>query len=357
MDDFIPNNLKETTNEWVQRLISIITPLIYDGIQSIFNEAYGICQLNRETNKYLMTFQNCIRRIPKYNQTVLETERNRMIQASGCNYLEDLITCVHISVLKSLTCIRVGNRQKKIDLSIPKLDVFIHKVYINVGRKVYLNTDLFIVDVPLHQKQKNRRELEYIIEKCILTTIRDSLPYEQILRSYLDETEEHEEEVFEQERADDPPPPPPQPPTDDDKKDEFKSATVKDMNEGKPLITSVSFNPIELTHNTPIIDNSPIQRMLLEETPSPFESQTSINGGGGGGDRWDTSARWGNGGGGGGDDKIKIMGDVVETGGLDFFDLNTDVLPNAMSSSYKPSPSAPAITSSDNFLTDIIELL
>ena len=96
-------------------------------------------------------------RIPKYNQTILEIERKRMIEKSGCNYLEDLITCVHISVLKSLTCIRVGNRQKKIDLSIPKLDSFIHKVYINVGRKIYMNTDLYILDIPLHQKQKNRK--------------------------------------------------------------------------------------------------------------------------------------------------------------------------------------------------------
>jgi len=269
MDDFIPTNLKETTNEWAQRLVFIMTPLIYDGIQSIFNEAYSMCLLNKEYNKYLMTFQNCIRRIPKYNQTILETERNRMIEVSGCNYLEDLITCVHVSILKSLTCIRVGNRQKKIDISIPKLDSFIHRVYINVGRKVYLNTDLFMLDISPSKKQKNRRELEYIIERCILQTIRESLPYEQILRSYLDETEEHEEEEIEQEDPGIPIPPPPPPPSSSDDTPEFKGATVADMNEGTPHITNISFDDNIIQELPPLGDLPPIiPRKLMEEIPS-----------------------------------------------------------------------------------------
>ncbi|WP_298409853.1 hypothetical protein, partial [Ferroplasma sp.] len=97
---------------------------------------------NKEKNKYLMTFQNCIKLIPDYNQILIENECKRIIEKTGCNYLEDLITATHIILLKNLTTIRVGNRQKKIDISIPKLNIFIHKVYINVGRKLYQNVDL-----------------------------------------------------------------------------------------------------------------------------------------------------------------------------------------------------------------------
>jgi len=184
MDDFLPDTLKNSINEYCQKLINILTPEIYIGFQGILNESYQICLLNNENNKYLMTFQNCIKRIPKYSQTIIENERKRIIEKTGCNYLEDLLTVTHVILLKNLTTIRVGNRQKKIDISIPKLDIFIHKVYINVGRKIYQNVDVFMFELLPIQKMKNKRIVENIIEKCILDTIRDNMPYEHIIRSY-----------------------------------------------------------------------------------------------------------------------------------------------------------------------------
>ena len=106
------SNLHEARNEWCSRLISIFTPLVNEGIKSIFNEAYKLCSENKETDKYLMSFQNLLSSIPKWNNTIIENEVKRIIERSGCNYLEDLITCVHIIQLKVLTCVRVGNRQK-----------------------------------------------------------------------------------------------------------------------------------------------------------------------------------------------------------------------------------------------------
>src|SRR6056300_1638270 len=143
-----------------------------------------------------MTFQNLLSRIPKWNNEIIEDERKRIIEKSGCNYLEDLISCVHIIQLKVLTCIRVGNKQKKIDISIPKLDSFIHKVYINVARKVYSNVYLFDKNISPLQLQKNNRELENIIQECILISIRESIPTEEIIKAYMDESVEQEEEVI-----------------------------------------------------------------------------------------------------------------------------------------------------------------
>jgi hypothetical protein len=203
MDDFVLSNLQESRNEWCSRLVSIFTPLILGGIKSIFNESWNICVDNDEPNKYLMTFQNLLSRIPKWNNEIIEDERKRIIERSGCNYLEDLITCVHIIQLKVLTCIRVGNKQKKIDISIPKLDNFIHKVYVNVARKVYSNVYLFDKNVNPLQIQKNNRELENIIQECILISIRESIPTEAIIRAYMDESVEHEEEVIIEDVEDD----------------------------------------------------------------------------------------------------------------------------------------------------------
>lgn len=203
MDDFDIKTLNSSKDEWISRLLNVLTPQIITGFKSIFKEAQKICNDNKEPNKYLMTFQNLITHIAKWNSAIIENEKNRIIRESKCNYLEDLITCVHVIQLKTLSAVRVGQKQKKIDISIPKLDVFIHKVYINCARKLYLNVYLYEVAKPL-QTQKNNREIELLIQQCILDTLRDSIPVETILSAYLDETveedvvEEIKEEIVEE---------------------------------------------------------------------------------------------------------------------------------------------------------------
>ena len=113
MDDFNVSSLHESKNEWSARLVTILTPLIIDGYKSILDEAIKICKQNREMDKYLMTFQNFVSRVPKWNPTIIETEKKRICDKSHCAYLEDLVTCVHIIQLKILTAMRVGQKQKK----------------------------------------------------------------------------------------------------------------------------------------------------------------------------------------------------------------------------------------------------
>ena len=196
MDDFNVSALHESKNEWGARLVTLLTPLIIDGYKSILEESVKLCKDNNEMDKYLMTFQNLISRIPKWNQQIVENERKRICEKSGCNYLEDLVTCVHIIQLKILTAMRVGQKQKKIDINVPKLDDFIHKVYINVARKIYKNVYLFEINIQPLQVQKNYRELEIIVQECILNTLRESIPVEAILKAYMDESVE--EDVIEE---------------------------------------------------------------------------------------------------------------------------------------------------------------
>jgi hypothetical protein len=200
MDDFNVSSLHESRNEWASRLVTILTPAILDGYRSIFDEAFKLCKENNELDKYLMTFQNFISRIPKWNTSIIETEKIRICEKSGCTYLEDLITCVHIIQLKILTAMRVGQKQKKIDINIPKLDEFIHKCYIHVARKIYKNVYLFEINIKPLEMQKHNRELEIIIQEAILNTLRESIPVETILKAYLEETVEEEvvEEIKEQ---------------------------------------------------------------------------------------------------------------------------------------------------------------
>jgi len=250
MDDFVISNLHESRNEWCSRLVSIFCPLVIEGIRSIFNESWKMCVENDEVSKYLMTFQNLLSRIPKWNNTLIQEECQRIVERSGCNYLEDLITCVHIIQLKVLTCIRVGNRQKKIDISIPKLDGFVHKVYIHTARKIYRNVYLFEKSISPLQYQKNQRELEQIIQESIMMAIRESIPTEEIIRAYMDETTEQDEEVtienIEEEVAPIPLPDEPAAAAASVSSDSELPIVpaIKNMNE-EPVITRLTFNDMD----------------------------------------------------------------------------------------------------------------
>jgi hypothetical protein len=199
MDDYSVSSLQESRNEWCARLINILTPLVIEGFKSIFDESWKLCDENDELEKYLMTFQNFLARIPKWNSNIVEEETKRIVEKSNCGYLNDLISCVHIIQLKSLTCMRVGNKQKKIDISVPSLSEFVHKIYINTARKIYTNIYLFEKNIGPLQVQKHNRELELIVKEHILNTIRDNIPVENILKVYLDESIEDDIQVEESE--------------------------------------------------------------------------------------------------------------------------------------------------------------
>ena len=200
MDDFVLGNLQESRNEFCARLINILTPHVTFGLKSIFDEAWRLCIDNDEAPKYLMTFQNFLMRVPKWNAAIIEQEATRIVERSGCGHIEELITCVHIVQLKMLTCMRAGSKQKKIDIAIPKLSDFIHKVYINSARKVYSNVFLFEKSKQHLQIQKHNRQLELIVKECILNTVRESIPIEHLLKVYMeDEFIEEDTEVIDTE--------------------------------------------------------------------------------------------------------------------------------------------------------------
>lgn len=324
MDDFVLANLHESRNEWCSRLVSIFTPLVNEGIKSIFEEACNLCNSTNESEKYLMSFQNFLSRVPSWNNNIIETECTRIVERSGCNYLEDLITCVHIIQLKVLTCVRVGNRQKKIDISIPNIETFVHKVYINSARKIYSNVYLLDKKVTPLQAQKNNRELEIIIQECILTTIRDSIPTEQIIRAYMDESEELEEEVTIEE-VDKSSENKDENKNSEEDKEEFIEKPQTDSNDSidthekpivpsitnidnDPVVTKLTFNDYDAMHDadTGSITNieAPKNIERLEEISTSRAIQRKL-------EEEDDD-----------DDKIKISTDSLSLDNLDFVDID-----------------------------------
>lgn len=276
MDDFNIQTMRESKNEYISLFVNKVTPLIMQGIYSIFKEAKELCIENDEEDKYLMTFQNFLGRTPKWNNEIVQNETNRIIHESGCNYLDDLLTCVHICELKILTNIRVGIKQKKISLHIPKLTDFIHKVYIQLARKLYKNVFLFELNIPPLQRQKNLREFECICKETIIETILHSMPVEEILKSYLDETieeyaDETKEEVKEVEEE-------VEQQLDDVKEDEPISSTSEETNNSSTNDTLENNETSNSNNDEPIkerVSNIVVETNDNDSSQSPKNSSTT----------------------------------------------------------------------------------
>ena len=270
MDDYNSNLLNDSNSEWSIRLMNILSGHIIDGFRSIFSEAMEVCQKNDEAEKYLMTFQNYLSMIPKWNQNVVDAEVGRIKESSKCKYLEDLITCVHILQLKILSCVRTGNQNKKIDIDIPCFKTFLHNVYINIARKLYSNIYLFQIDVTSLQQQKHNREFEIIVQSCLMNTIRDNIPVEQLLKQYIDETQEVDVEKVEKIIE--------KPSTSNENTEENKEDKTSNVEKDDSKKTNVVNLNDETINNPPIVDDPPtIHDMFKPNTENKMETEKTIS--------------------------------------------------------------------------------
>lgn len=170
--------------EYTAQLVDMLYPHMFDGVKSIYDES-KLLYRNRKT-PILLIFRELLEKVPIWNSEIIESECNRIVSNSSCDYIDDLITAVFISHTKILTSIGPNKSFQRINVTIPKTSTFVHKCYINTARELWKNPYLFNENVPGHEFQKNNKEIESIIQKCIENTIRNSLPIKDILKEHLE---------------------------------------------------------------------------------------------------------------------------------------------------------------------------
>ena len=186
MDDSNNTIFTHAKMEYTAQLVDVLTPNFFDGIKSIYDEAKTVHRTDNPNNtSILILFRLFLEKVPTWSNEVIETETNRIIDTSNCDWLNDLITAVFISHTKILTAIG-SNNNSNIELVIPKTINFIHKSYINIAREIWKNPYLFDDYVSGSEYQKNMRTVELLIKDSIENTIRKALPVKEILKQQLD---------------------------------------------------------------------------------------------------------------------------------------------------------------------------
>jgi len=179
--------------EYTNQLIDTLSPHVFDGVKSIYDEAKKT--YSKDQSKTILSFFRIfLEKVPSWSNEIIETETDRIIEVSCCDWLDDLITAVFISHTKILTSIG-SNQNANVDLTIPKTVNFVHKCYINIAREIWKNPYLYNENINGTDYQQNMRTIELIIKENIENTIRRLLPIKEILKQHLETYESNNIEL------------------------------------------------------------------------------------------------------------------------------------------------------------------
>jgi hypothetical protein len=167
----------------------MVTPHVSDGVWSVYENARLICEKNGQTDQILMTFQNLLTRIPEWKDDVLQAEVGRIVKASKCSYLEELLTGVLLTYLRAFAAVQFrGEKEDSVDLQFerPPLSRFIHELYKESARKCWEHAFLFrTVGVRTEQQARNRQEIVKLLDSALDTVLDSFLPWQSIVTTYF----------------------------------------------------------------------------------------------------------------------------------------------------------------------------
>ena len=180
----------EAKGEYTRQLCVFLVP----SLESFFLELLEEARKESPTpQKVLWHFQNLLQSIPDWNQDKVNRETERLQKDCNCDYLEELLTAVFIAHTKVLSAIRLTTKQKKLQITIPKIDHFLHRVLSDSARSLWTNAFLF-ADTNNIEKQKNLRQVSSLLQESVLQGIRGLLPVKSILREYLYDNDEKDKD-------------------------------------------------------------------------------------------------------------------------------------------------------------------
>ena len=191
----------EAKGEYTKQLCQYMVPALQQYFLDMLEEAR---LKDLDPKKILITFQSLLEGIRDWNVDKVQRETGTVSAGTHCDYLEELITAVFIAHTKVLSAIRLTTKQKKLHITIPKLDHFIHRTMTECARILWSNTYLFAPSVPSIERQKNMRLIETLLNDGVLQSIRGMLPVKNILREYLKDDDSEDEQGGENTSAEPP---------------------------------------------------------------------------------------------------------------------------------------------------------
>jgi hypothetical protein len=178
----------EAKAEYTRQLCSFLVP----ALETYFLDALAdVKESEKDPKRFLWVFQDSLKQFPDWNIDKVQRETEKIQASTKCDYLEEILTAVFIAHTKVLSAIRLTSKQKKLQITIPKLEHFLHRTMSECARLLWSNAYLFSDSGPAVERQKNLRQVEQLLHEGVLQSIRGMLPVKSILKEYLsDEMDE-----------------------------------------------------------------------------------------------------------------------------------------------------------------------
>ena len=170
------NVLVEAKREYLGQLCLIMCPVMIEVFQDMYDEATKLSK----GRKTLIMFQKVLKEVPNWSNQMSANHTSNI--ADRCAWFNDLLAAVFVARTKILSAVRLKTDNKKISLKLPTNEVFIQTCYNNVAKDLYKDPYIF------HEEQSEYTrddQLTQRISTCIESTVKELIPVQQILQTYM----------------------------------------------------------------------------------------------------------------------------------------------------------------------------
>uniref|UniRef100_A0A6C0JTU8 Uncharacterized protein n=1 Tax=viral metagenome TaxID=1070528 RepID=A0A6C0JTU8_9ZZZZ len=174
--------LVDAKREYTDKLISLMAPVMIDVFHEMFQEASKLSN-NR---KVLQMFQKLLKEVPNWSNAMSKQHTDNLV--NKCSWFNDLLAAVFVSHVKILSAVRLKTENRKLSLKLPTNEVFVQTVYNNAARELY--NDPYIFN-EVQSEYARDKELFKRFGDVIETTIKELLPVQHILQTYMGQTDEN----------------------------------------------------------------------------------------------------------------------------------------------------------------------
>ena len=171
------NVLVEAKKELLNQLSSTILPSALDCMDSLYADS----KVETQGRNTLKMFQEKLAKIPQWNNYQIDTEVGKCVdRCGGC--LDEMTAACFVATVKIISSVRLSKDSRKVSLKIPTNDVFVLGVYTNVAKRIYEDPYIYQEVVSRNDRRKDLlKRMDGVVEE----TVKEMLPINQILKTYL----------------------------------------------------------------------------------------------------------------------------------------------------------------------------
>ena len=254
------NILVEAKREYIGQLCLLMCPVMIETYETMYEEAYKLTK----GRKVLVMYQKLLKEVPNWSDAMSKQHTDNI--TNRCAWFNDLLAAVFVSCVKILSAVRLNKDNKKISLKLPTNEVFVQTCYNNAAKDLYRDPYIY------HETQNEHARNDKLYERfcaCIETTVKELIPVQQILQTYMSQTQEGQDLDLDEAEVGDS--------EDPDLIDGYEEETSEEPFDAEPPMEQSMEPPMEQSMEPPMEQTmeAPMEQVMQpeQERTSPFDNE------------------------------------------------------------------------------------